>query len=148
MRIKKNNPVIGRSYSPIKNLFEEFFTISPFEDMLGNVMPIYNNVSADVWEEGDDYYIKMAVPGVDKDKITIEIDADVVRIKGGEKKEEEKEDKGKKYYYRSLNTQFEQTFTLPTVVDADKAEATFKNGIIQIKLPKAESYKPKKISIK
>ncbi len=89
----------------------------------------------------------MALPGVNKENIDIEVEADYIRIKGGQKKEE-KDDSKKKFYFKSLETQFEQTFNLPTAVDASKVEASFKDGILEVKLPKAEEYKPKKISIK
>ena len=99
-----------------------------------------------MWEEGDNYFVKMAMPGISKKDITIELDGDTVRIRG-EKKEEEKEEE-RKVLLRSLESQFEQVFNLPTVIDADKAEASVKDGVLLIKLPKAKEYMPKKVEIK
>ncbi len=143
-----NTQLATTSYSPVRSMFDDFFRMPSLIDEMFNrsVMPSYSSLSADVWEEDDSFFVKMALPGVTKDDVEIEVDADVVRIKGG-KKVEEKEDNKKKYYYRSLDTQFEQAFNLPTVVDAEKVEAKFKDGVLEVKLPKAEQYKPKKISI-
>lgn len=143
-----NNQITTASYSPVRSMFDEFFRMPSLVDEMFNrsMMPSYSSLSADVWEEDDNFFVKMALPGVSKDDVEIEIDADVIRIKGG-KKVEKKDDNKKKYYFRSLDTQFEQAFNLPTVVDAEKAEAKFKDGVLEVKLPKADQYKPKKISV-
>lgn len=144
-----NTQLATNSYSPVRSMFDDFFRMpSVFDEMFNrSVMPSYSSLSADVWEEEDNFFVKMALPGITKDEVEIEVDADVVRIKG-DKKLEEKEDKKKKYYFRSLDTRFEQAFNLPTVVDAEKVEAKFKDGVLEVKLPKAEQYKPKKITVK
>lgn len=136
------------TYTPIRSIFDDFFTMpSLIDDVFARpVMQRYTNLSADIWEEDNNFFVKMALPGVEKGDIDIEVDADYIRIKGG-RKSEEKEDSKKKFYYKSLETQFEQTFNLPTAVDASKVEASFKDGILEVKLPKAEEYKPRKINI-
>lgn len=136
------------SYSPVRSIFDDFFTTSSLIDelMARPTLPKYTNLSADIWEEENNFFVKMALPGVKKDDIDIEVDADYVRIKGGTKKED-KEDTKKKFYFRSLETQFEQTFNLPSSIDVSKVEASFKDGVLELKLPKSEEYKPRKISI-
>jgi HSP20 family molecular chaperone IbpA len=148
-RKNTNKELATTSYSPVRNIIDDFFTLPSVFDSLINrsIMPSYNTLMADVWEEGDNYFVKMAMPGISKKDITIELDGDTVRIRG-EKKEEEKEEGKKKYYFRSLESQFEQVFNLPTVIDADKAEASVKDGVLLIKLPKAKEYMPKKVEIK
>lgn len=144
-----NTQLANPGYLPVRSMFDDFFRMpSIFDEMFNrSTMPNYSSLSADVWEEDDNYIVRMALPGVSKQDVDIEIDADMIRIRGG-KREEEKEDSKKKYYFRSLDTQFEQAFNLPAVVDADKAEASFKDGVLEVKLPKAEQYKPKKLSVK
>lgn len=136
------------SYSPIRTMFDDFFRMPSLIDEMFNrsLMPSYSSLSADVWEEDENFFIRMALPGISKDGVEIEIDADTIRIRGS-KRTEEKEDSKRKYYFKSLDTQFEQSFNLPTVVDADKAQATFKDGVLEVRLPKAEAYKPKKLTI-
>ena len=89
----------------------------------------------------------MALPGIKKEDIKITINEDNISIKG-ETKEKEEENKDKKYYYRSMESSFEQRFNLPTKVDPDKAEAEFKDGVLQVKLPKTDEVKPREIEIK
>lgn len=138
------------SYTPVRSVFDDFFRTPSLIDEMFNrsVMPSYSSLSADVWEEGDNLFVKMALPGVKKEDINIEIDADTIRISGGAKKEESSDKDDKKYYFRSLDTQFEQAFNLPSMVNVDKAEASFQDGILNIKLPKADEYKPKKLEVK
>jgi len=146
---EENNPQVTTSlYSPVRGIFDDFFRMpSLMDDVFGKSMvPSYTNLSADIWEEGDNYFVKMALPGVSKDEINIEIDQNVIRITGS-KKVEEKDEGKRRYYYRSLDTKFEQSFNLPTIVDSKKSEASFKDGVLEVKLPKAEQYKPKRIEI-
>jgi HSP20 family protein len=89
----------------------------------------------------------MALPGIKKDDIKITINEDNISIKG-QSKDEEKEDKDKKYYFRSMETSFEQSFNLPTKVDPDKVDAEFKDGVLTVKLPKTEEVKPREVEIK
>ena len=133
------------TYMPLRSIFDDFFTPSIWE------APFISQslTSADVWEEKDDVYVKMALPGVNKEDIKISIMEDSINISGQTKKEEETEkNKEKKYYYRSTESSFEQSFNLPTKIQSDKAEAEFKDGVLTVKLPKADAVKPKEIEIK
>jgi HSP20 family protein len=134
------------TYTPFRSIFDDFFTPTVWEEFLTSPTT-YSNLSADVWEEKDDVFVKMALPGIKKEDIKITINEDNISIKG-ETKEKEEEDKDKKYYYRSMESSFEQRFNLPTKVDPDKALAEFKDGVLQVKLPKADEVKPREIEIK
>lgn len=141
---KKNTPATSSNmvYNPIRSLMEDFFFPAFVEDF-----NVRSPLSVNVWEEKGDLYIQMAMPGVKKDDIDIEVNADTITIRGVVKKEE-KDEKDRKYFYKSLEETFEQTFNLPAMIDSSKAEATYKNGILTVKLPKAEQFKAKKLSVK
>ena len=140
---KSNKPTTSNMvYNPIRSLMEDFFA-PMFLDEVGTRSPL----SVNVWEEKGDLYIEMAMPGVKKDDIDIEVNADTITIRGTVKKEE-KDEKDRKYYYKSMEEYFEQTFNLPAMVDSSKADATYKNGILTVKLPKAEQFKAKKLTVK
>ena len=103
----------------------------------------------DMKETEDAFTVKLTMPGMEKDDIDISISDGVLTIKGETKEEEEKEDgkatwlvrEHKHYaYYRSVR--------LPSDVEADKAEAEYRNGILKLVLPKAEEVKPKSIPVK
>jgi HSP20 family protein len=151
MRINNNKRSLANpTYSPLRSMLDELLSMqSWFDDVFNRSMPSlnYNMAMADVWEEDGDYYIKMALPGVDKDHVDVQVESNVVRIKGG-KKEEEKSEEGKQYYLNRLESYFEQTFTLPGDIDVEKIEAKMKNGVLELKLPKVAQNKPKQITIK
>lgn len=134
------------TYTPFRSIFDDFFTPTVWDDFFTSPTS-YSNLSADVWEENDDVFVKMALPGIKKEDIKITINEDNISIKGATTEKEE-DDKDKKYYYRSMESSFEQRFNLPTKVDPDKAEAEFKDGVLQVKLPKADEVKPREIEIK
>lgn len=145
--IKRKNDSLSPVYTPMRSILDDFFaTPALLDSFLGGPFTS-KDISVDVWEEGDTFHIKMALPGVDKDDVQIEVTDESITVKGHTKKEE-KSDKDKKYYYKTLETSFEQTFNLPGKVDADKAEASYKDGILTLSLPKSEDTKPKKIEVK
>ena len=100
-------------------------------------------------EADDAYYIEVDLPGVKKEDISIDVKDNVLTISGERKVEEErKEDEF--YRVESFYGKFERSFTLPEDVDADKIEAEAKDGVLTVKIPKAQSVDkaPKKIEIK
>lgn len=133
------------TYVPFRSIFDDFFAPTVWDDFLTS-QPSFSSLSADIWEEKDEIFVKMALPGVKKEDIKITINKDNIRIVGQSKVQEES-DKKRKYYYKSMESSFEQSFNLPTQIDPDKAEADFKNGVLTVKLPKTEEVKPKEIKI-
>lgn len=148
MKIVKVSPRTSDSvYTPVRSLIDDFFgyPLTRFDDMLPDTT--FGNLSADMWEDKENVYVKMAMPGISKEDIKISMDNDSICISGHSKeKEEEKNDK--RYYLRSMESNFEQTFNLPVKVNDDQADASFENGVLTVKLPKAKESKVKEISIK
>jgi len=105
--------------------------------------------SIDVKENEKEFIIKAELPGVEEKDIDVTVTNDSVTIKG--EKKEEKEDKDKNFYYmeRSYGS-FCRVIPLEAEIESGKAEASFKNGILDIKIPKNQSAKTKgtKVSIK
>ena len=101
----------------------------------------------DVIERKKDILVKAALPGVDKKDIDISVKKDSVTIKGSTSHElkEEKED----YYHSEISRgSYCRTLVLPAEVDEDKVKAKFKDGILELTLPKAKVEKKKTRSIK
>lgn len=100
----------------------------------------------DIYEEDNKVVLKAEIPGVKKDELTIDVSEDAITISGEKKKEEKVE---KKDYFRLERSfgSFSRSFSLPSGVDADKAKASFKDGVLQITLPKKEGAKKKKIEV-
>ena len=101
----------------------------------------------DITENDDAYSVKAELPGLTKDDVKISYENGVVSIRGGKKQEREEKDKD----YHRLDRcygRFERSFRLPSMVQVDKIEAKFKDGVLNLTLPKAEEVKPKHIPIK
>ncbi|MBN1366202.1 MAG: Hsp20/alpha crystallin family protein [Syntrophaceae bacterium] len=134
----------------MNSLFDNFFRgfdIAPRGFAAGGLGVF--SPSIDVKENEKEFTIKAELPGVDEKDIDVTVTNDAVTIKG--EKKEEKEDKNKNYYYmeRSYGS-FCRVIPLEAEIEAGKAEAKFKNGILDIKIPKNQSAKAKgtKVSIK
>ena len=139
--VKREDP--RKNYYPIRSVFDDFFKPSLWEEGES-----FSSLSADIWEEKNDIYVKMAMPGVKKEDIKITVNEDNLSISGHTKKEEESKEEDKRYYFRSMESSYSQSFNLPTKVDPDKIEAKFEDGVLSLKLPKAEEVKPRQIEIK
>jgi HSP20 family protein len=101
----------------------------------------------EVYEEKNDIVVKAEVPGMKKEEIEVNITENLLTIKGEKKKEEEI--KKKDYYYseRSYGS-FERSIEIPHAVHSDKARASFKDGVLEIRLPKTEEAKRKEVKLK
>jgi HSP20 family protein len=99
------------------------------------------------YEKEGKYYLTAELPGVNKDDVSVDIDKDVVSITG--KKSSEKEEEGADYYLKeSSYGSFSRSFRLPSEVDEDKLDATFRNGVLTLVMPHTEAPKRRKIKIK
>ena len=100
-----------------------------------------------VWMNEDGAIAEAKLPGVNPEEIDISVEGETVTI-AGNRTAAELED-GEKYLRRERrNGNFSRSFELPFAVETNAVEATFKNGILHISLPKAEADKPKKIAVK
>lgn len=100
-----------------------------------------------VWTGDDVAMITAEAPGVNADGIDISIVGETLTLSGERKPQHHEDDV--RYHRRERGCgQFSRSIELPFRVDVDKVEATFDNGILTIKLPRAETDKPRKISVK
>ena len=103
--------------------------------------------AVDVAEHDDEYQVKIELPGVSKDDVKITMQDNVLTVRG--EKKQEKESKSSNYHrVERAYGSFQRSFTLPTSVKHDRIEASYKDGILTIALPKAEESKPKQIEVK
>jgi len=96
----------------------------------------------DIFEEGDNFVVKAEIPGMKKEEIEVNLTDDMVTISGEKKKEEKVEKKDYYRFERSFGS-FSRSFRLPKDVQADKAKAIFKDGVLELKVPKTEEAKKK-----
>lgn len=121
----------------MNHMFEEGLSETPSErEML---------LAVDVRSSDEAYDITALVPGLEADDLDIEVLNDTVTIRGEFNLNGEEEPK---YLVCELpNGRFTRTVNLPTTVDASKTEATIKNGVLKLHIPKAEEHRPKAIKV-
>ena len=103
--------------------------------------------AVDIVEHDDEYLVKVELPGVNKEEVKLTLENNILTIRG--EKKQEKETKKENYHRveRSYGS-FQRSFTLPAAVKSDKIDASYKDGILTVSLPKAEEAKPKQIEVK
>lgn len=104
----------------------------------------------DVFATGDDVIVLASVPGMNPDEIAISVEKNVVTLSGKIANASESADvQGSTWFLHELpHGDFKRSLQLPFEVDADRAEATFENGLLRLTLPKKESAKPRQIHVK
>ncbi|MCM8818185.1 MAG: Hsp20/alpha crystallin family protein [Candidatus Omnitrophica bacterium] len=100
----------------------------------------------DIYEDADNVVVKAEIPGMNKKDISVSLTEDTVTISG--KKTEEKKIEKENYYRKEIRTgSFSRSFTLPCAVDKEKVKATYKDGVLEIVLPKSEKGREKEVKI-
>ena len=129
-------------------LFDDFFTGfgSPFVPSTQTVVEREFMPSVDVSETDGQVKVSAELPGMTEQDMNVELDEDMVTI-SGEKKHEEEEEKGGRYWRESSYGSFRRDVPLPAAVDTDQAKASFKNGKLEVMIPKSEQAKQKRKSI-
>ena len=129
---------------PVWDLFDRFFEDFRLPSIFTEEttwMPPF-----DVSETENGLTVKLEVPGMDKKDININLARGVLTV-AGEKKVEKEENETYRCTERCYGT-FSRSICLPFEVDAHKVDASFKDGVLKITLPRSEAAKAKKIEIK
>lgn len=100
----------------------------------------------DLVETDDHYVLKADLPGLSQDDINLEFEGDVLTLSGERKSERTEHEEG---YYRLERAagSFSRSLTLPEGVDPEAVTATFDKGVLEVRIPKPEQRKPKKVAI-
>jgi HSP20 family protein len=102
--------------------------------------------AVDIVEKETEYIITAELPGIDQKDVEVEAHEGVLTIRGEKKTEHEKNADCWHCVERAYGS-FERSFTLPGTVKAEDIKAAFNNGVLEVKLPKTEEAKPKKITV-
>lgn len=146
-----NSPALWTDFDEpwrdMERMFERFFSLSP--GLLSSNMQREFNPVLDVHETEKEFQINVEVPGMSETDIDISMSRDSLTITGEKREEKEENSKGVYRLERRYGS-FSRSIPLPdNCVDTEKVEASYSNGILTIKLPKAAGYKEsvKKIPI-
>jgi HSP20 family protein len=102
--------------------------------------------SVDMHETKDDLVLRVELPGVNEKDVTVSITGDLLTIRGERRWEDESKDQ-KFLHVERVYGHFERLIQLPMAVQADKVKAGYRDGVLEITLPKAEELKPREIKI-
>lgn len=100
----------------------------------------------DIIDRADEVLVKAEIPGIDKKDLEVSVAGNTVTIKG-QSSHEEKEEKGDFYRCEISRGSFSRTLTLPSDVDVSQAKASFKDGMLELTLPKKEGAKRQSVNI-
>jgi len=143
MELVRWEPFTGLSNvrSVFKDLFDEDFGRSRTQPSASKWYP-----AVDVLESKDAYLIRAELPGMKKEDIKVEVKDGALTLSGEIKSEKPAE--GVEYRHTErVAAKFWRSFSLPETVKHDGIEATYKDGVLEIRVPKAEEAKPRQIEI-
>jgi HSP20 family protein len=126
------------------NTLEPFFRFPFFPEESVAPAAVWNP-AVDVLEEKERIVVKVEAPGVDEKDLRVMFEDNVLTITG-ERQFERKEDSNYHRIERAYGS-FSRSFTLPRSVDASQIVANYRNGVLEIEVPKKEESRPKQISI-
>ena len=133
---------LGALQTEMNRLFNTVFdTPAPGNGGLRRWLP-----AMDLVESGDHFVLKADLPGLGEEDVNIEVEDRVLTISGERKAEHEVNKDGYHRIERAFGS-FSRSLTLPEGIDADAVQATFDRGVLEVRIPKPEERKPRKISI-
>lgn len=142
MTLLKRN---GNLLNQLPVLFDDFINRDTFNWGLSNFSNSNTTIPAvNIKETNESYQVEVAAPGMLKSDFKVELEGNLLTI-SSEKRDEKEEVEGEKYTRREFSYQaFHRSFTLPKeVVDVDKIQAKYKDGMLQLLIPKKEEAKQK-----
>lgn len=100
----------------------------------------------DLVEENDHFVLRTDLPGVQEDDVRVELQDNVLTL-SGERKSEHEERRGGYYRLERASGGFSRSLTLPEGIDPEGIKASFENGVLEVRIPKPEERKPRRVAI-
>lgn len=139
-----NGPDFGDLRRGMDDLFGRWSSDVPFSPF--SVTPSTVQPSVDIWETPEAYVLSATVPGVNRNDLELEVTGDTITIKGERKPLTD--DKNIIYHVQNIGFgTFRIAYTLPAHIDASGVKAEYKDGILEVTLPKVETAKTRTIKV-
>jgi HSP20 family protein len=133
-------------YNPFEDLFGDLgkgFWVKPLAYPAGSEM----SMKVDVTEDDKGYTVHADIPGVKKEDIQVDVDGNVVSLRAESKQEKEEKQGEKTIYSERQYGMVSRSFSLPTEVDEKGAKAEYKDGVLNLMLPKKANGGGKRVSV-
>lgn len=142
-RVTNDDPFI-RLWNDIDRLFSSVMQGTGLADWQPAGMV---GLPVEVYEADDELKVVAELPGVEEKDVSVELAGNVLTIKGEKRAEEERKDEGYHLAERRYGS-FSRSLQLPYEVEADKVQASFKDGVLTVTMPKPAEQQPKRIEVK
>ncbi len=130
---------LGRS---MERLFDDFFTRRPDREPA----MLEWEPAVEMFETDQDVVVRAVLPNIDPKQIDMTVTGDAITLRGESKHEEEHT--GRNYVRREFrHGSFSRTLPLPTEVKSAEAKATYKDGVLEVKIPKSERVTPRAVKV-
>lgn len=149
MLVRRSPSTRFEDFSGVRRQMDDVFnrTLANFFESNGESMSNWAP-AMDVLEREDEIVLRAELPGMSEEDVEITVENNSLALKGEKRFEEAQEGEG---VYRRVERRygsFYRSFSLPSTVDQEAIDASFHNGVLDIRLPKVEQAKPKKITVK
>ena len=146
----KVTKAVPRQITTVRDDFERLFDRMLGGGFFGPPAPVFETLwspSVDFSENEKEYLIRLEAPGVAKEDLEVNLEGQTLTLSG--RRDFAKEEKTEEYFWREREQgRFVRTIQLPTVVEGSKVDASYADGILTVKVPKAESALKARIAIK
>ncbi len=146
MAIVRWSPITGRELTTIQDevnrLFDGVFGRSSFSQDLAQAF----TPAIDVEEKPEEFVVHVDLPGVSSKDVKVTLTGDTLTIRGERKLDRESKNGGRRRVERSYGS-FERSFTLGTPVRSDKVQATYRDGVLEVHVPKADEARVREIEV-
>ncbi|HEY6196658.1 MAG TPA: Hsp20/alpha crystallin family protein [Candidatus Eisenbacteria bacterium] len=138
---RRNGNDLTSLRTEVDRLFEDFFTPVPLKQDWASLTP-----PVDVEETPEAYVFRADLPGVSSKDVKVTVIGDTLTLRG-ERKREEKQDESSLHRIERMYGSFERSFTLGTPVRSDQVKAAYRDGVLEIRVPKADEARPREIEV-
>lgn len=142
-----------QSWRPLGVAVERWDPSRLFDSFFGRPMAVATGTGTRMWapvldmyETKDDLILRVELPGVREKDVTLSITGDLLTVKGERGFDRDVKDESD-YHVERVYGKFERTIQLPMPVQGEKVKATYRDGVLEVKLAKAEEVKPREIKI-
>jgi len=142
---RRYNYPLARMREEFESLFDRFFGNVP---LAGEGFDFERGWALDVDESGKDVVVRAEAPGFEPKDFDVELSGNVLHIRAEQKFEEKKKDKEKAGHTERRYARFERLVTLPEYIDRNKVEASYRNGVLEVRVPKTAEAQGKRIEVK
>ena len=137
---------LARRFNRMAERLNRAWGMEPWQDAESELYAAWAP-TVDIYDRDNEIVVQAELPGMKKEDIDIRIEDGVLMLSGKRERQSEVSEAGYYHAERSYGS-FGRSFRLPSTVKAEKIEAAYKDGLLTIKVPKAEEAKPKQIQIK